>query len=114
MWSLDPTKCALLVIDMQNAYASPGGYIDLAGFDISGARVLLAEDHPTNQKVVQLVLDSVGIDPVIVENGKADPTERVLEAGTGLLAEKGYEGFTLAEVSRRAGVSIGSLSTAAI
>jgi signal transduction histidine kinase/ActR/RegA family two-component response regulator len=40
------------------------------GFDISGARVLLAEDHPTNQKVVQLVLDSVGIDPVIVENGR--------------------------------------------
>jgi len=39
-------------------------------FDISGARVLLAEDHPTNQKVVQLVLDSVGIDPVIVENGR--------------------------------------------
>lgn len=38
-------------------------------FDIAGARVLLAEDHPTNQKVVQLVLDSVGIDPVIVENG---------------------------------------------
>jgi signal transduction histidine kinase/CheY-like chemotaxis protein len=39
-------------------------------FDISGARVLLAEDHPTNQKVVQLVLDSVGVDPVIVENGR--------------------------------------------
>ena len=39
------------------------------GFDISGAQVLLAEDHPTNQKVVQLVLDSVGIDPLIVENG---------------------------------------------
>jgi signal transduction histidine kinase/CheY-like chemotaxis protein len=38
-------------------------------FDISGARVLLAEDHPTNQKVVQLVLDSVGIEPVIVDNG---------------------------------------------
>ena len=38
-------------------------------FDIAGARVLLAEDHPTNQKVVQLVLDSVGVDPTIVENG---------------------------------------------
>ncbi|WP_293898297.1 ATP-binding protein [Phenylobacterium sp.] len=38
-------------------------------FDISGARVLLAEDHPTNQKVVQLVLGSVGVEPVIVENG---------------------------------------------
>jgi CheY-like chemotaxis protein len=37
--------------------------------DIADARVLLAEDHPTNQKVVQLVLDSVGVEPVIVENG---------------------------------------------
>jgi signal transduction histidine kinase/ActR/RegA family two-component response regulator len=37
--------------------------------DISGARVLLAEDHPTNQKVVQLILESVGVTPVIVENG---------------------------------------------
>ncbi|MBX3481895.1 ATP-binding protein [Phenylobacterium sp.] len=42
---------------------------EVEAFDISGARILLAEDHPTNQKVVQLVLDSVGIAPVIVENG---------------------------------------------
>ncbi|MDB5425761.1 MAG: integral rane sensor hybrid histidine kinase [Phenylobacterium sp.] len=37
--------------------------------DIAGCRVLLAEDHPTNQKVVQLILDSVGVEPVIVDNG---------------------------------------------
>jgi ureidoacrylate peracid hydrolase len=30
-------ETAVIVIDMQNAYASPGGYLDLAGFDISGA-----------------------------------------------------------------------------
>ena len=30
-------ETAIVVIDMQNAYASPGGYVDLAGFDISGA-----------------------------------------------------------------------------
>ena len=35
--------------------------------------------------------------------------ERVLQAATSLLAEKGYDGFTLAEVSERAGVSIGSI-----
>lgn len=34
---LDAARSALIVVDMQNAYASPGGYLDLAGFDISGA-----------------------------------------------------------------------------
>jgi AcrR family transcriptional regulator len=35
--------------------------------------------------------------------------ERVLEAGARLLEEDGYEAFTLAEVSQRAGVSIGAI-----
>lgn len=30
-------ETAIVVIDMQNAYASPGGYVDQAGFDISGS-----------------------------------------------------------------------------
>src|SRR5258705_1932285 len=32
-----PAETALIIVDMQNAYASPGGYLDIAGFDISGA-----------------------------------------------------------------------------
>ena len=40
------------------------------GFDLSGCRILLAEDHPTNQKVVQLILQSVNVEPEIVENGQ--------------------------------------------
>lgn len=35
--ALNPQRAALVVVDVQNAYASPGGYLDLAGFDISGA-----------------------------------------------------------------------------
>jgi AcrR family transcriptional regulator len=35
--------------------------------------------------------------------------ERVLEAGQQLLEDAGWEGFTVQEVSRRAGVSIGSI-----
>jgi len=35
--------------------------------------------------------------------------DRVLEAGADLLREAGFEGFTLQEVSRRAGVSIGAI-----
>ena len=38
--------------------------------DIAGCRVLVAEDHPTNQKVVELILESVGVVPTIVENGQ--------------------------------------------
>ncbi|WP_372782702.1 ATP-binding protein [Phenylobacterium sp.] len=38
--------------------------------DIAGCRVLVAEDHPTNQKVVELILESVGVAPTIVENGQ--------------------------------------------
>ena len=30
-----PEQTALIVVDMQNAYATPGGYLDLAGFDVS-------------------------------------------------------------------------------
>jgi AcrR family transcriptional regulator len=35
--------------------------------------------------------------------------ERVLKAGERVLTEKGYEGFTIAEVSRKAKVSVGSV-----
>ncbi|HEY2658763.1 MAG TPA: ATP-binding protein [Caulobacteraceae bacterium] len=39
------------------------------GFSLDGCRILLAEDHPTNQKVIQLILDTFGVDLDIVENG---------------------------------------------
>ena len=38
-------------------------------FSFAGRRVLLAEDHPTNQKVIQLILDAMGIELETVENG---------------------------------------------
>ncbi len=36
---------------------------------LDGMRVLLAEDHPTNRRVVELILQSAGVDLVCVENG---------------------------------------------
>jgi signal transduction histidine kinase/CheY-like chemotaxis protein len=39
------------------------------GLSFEGRRVLLAEDHPTNQKVIQLILDTVGVQLEVVENG---------------------------------------------
>jgi ureidoacrylate peracid hydrolase len=36
-------ETALIVVDMQNAYASKGGYLDLAGFDIGGAAAVIEQ-----------------------------------------------------------------------
>lgn len=70
---IDPKATALLVVDMQNAYASPGGYLDLAGFDIEGAAgviekiALLVET--ARQSGVTVVFFRNGWDPDYVEAG---------------------------------------------
>ena len=38
----EPAQTALVVIDMQNGYLSKGGYLDLAGFDVSGSPPVIA------------------------------------------------------------------------
>jgi len=40
--SIDPAETAVVVVDIQNAYSTEGGYVDLAGFDIAGARATVA------------------------------------------------------------------------
>jgi len=48
--------------------ADSGGGRPLSGRD-DPLRILLAEDHPTNQKVVELILAPYGVEITIVENG---------------------------------------------
>lgn len=55
---------AVVVIDMQNAYASEGGYVDLAGFDIAGAAGTIGN--------IATVLDTArraGVQVVYLQNG---------------------------------------------
>ena len=47
--------------------AEPSAY---AGPSMAQLRVLLAEDHPTNQRVAQLILEPTGVDLTIVDNGR--------------------------------------------
>lgn len=71
---VSPADTAVVVIDMQNAYASEGGYVDLAGFDIAGAAEVVG-------RIVQ-VLDtarSAEMPVIYLQNGW-DP--EYLEAGT--------------------------------
>ena len=41
--SLELERTALIVVDMQNAFASPGGMLDLAGIDVTPARDAVAK-----------------------------------------------------------------------
>ncbi len=43
--ALPPAQSALIVVDMQNAYATEGGYLDLAGFDVSATQPVIARIH---------------------------------------------------------------------
>ena len=61
---LAPHETAVVVIDMQNAYASEGGYVDLAGFDIAGAAGTIGK--------IATVLDTAraaGVQVVYLQNG---------------------------------------------
>ncbi|CAN5544085.1 pyrimidine utilization protein B [soil metagenome] len=70
---LSPHDTAVVVIDMQNAYASPGGYVDLAGFDIAGAAGCIEKIatvlRTARSAGVQIIYLQNGWDPDYVEAG---------------------------------------------
>ena len=70
---LAPEQTALIVIDMQNAYTSKGGYLDLAGFDVSATESVVQNI----QKAVDAAHAS-GIQVIYFKNGWDD---QYVEAG---------------------------------
>jgi ureidoacrylate peracid hydrolase len=66
-------ETAVVVVDMQNAYASSGGYVDLAGFDIAGAAGTIGQIAKVLETAraagVQVVFLQNGWDPDYVEAG---------------------------------------------
>ena len=73
--ALPPTQSALIVVDMQNAYATEGGYLDLAGFDVSATKPVIAKIHQAVTAAraagVQIIWFQNGWDDQYVEAGDA-------------------------------------------
>jgi ureidoacrylate peracid hydrolase len=71
--TLNVAETAVIVVDMQNAYASRDGYVDLAGFDISGAAAVIGRIGRTLNAArtsgIQVVYLQNGWDPAYVEAG---------------------------------------------
>lgn len=57
-------QTALIVVDMQNAYASQGGYLDLAGFDVSATKPVIE-----NIKIAVAAAREAGMLIVWFQNG---------------------------------------------
>ena len=70
---LAPEQTALIVIDMQNAYTSLGGYLDLAGFDVSATQPVVAN-------IIKSIdaAHAAGIQVIYFQNGWDD---QYIEAG---------------------------------
>jgi ureidoacrylate peracid hydrolase len=71
---LKPSETAVIVVDIQNAYASAGGYLDIAGFDVSGAPPAIAQT-----KLALEAARAAGLTVIFFQNGW-DPD--YVEAGT--------------------------------
>ncbi|MEW5287793.1 MULTISPECIES: pyrimidine utilization protein B [Erwinia] len=68
-----PEQTALIVVDMQNAYASIGGYLDLAGFDVSATRPVIDKIN-----IAVTAARKAGIQIIWFQNGW---DEQYVEAG---------------------------------
>ena len=72
--SFRPRETALIVVDMQNAYASPGGYIDIQGFDVSGAKLVI-------ERILRVIATARALgSPIIFFQNGWEPARH--EAGT--------------------------------
>ena len=74
--SIDPTRSAVLVVDMENDFAAQGGMFDRAGVDISGAQKaippiakVLAAARQAGLKIVYL---KMGYRPDLSDLGSND------------------------------------------
>lgn len=62
--AIKPSETALIVVDMQNAYACIGGYLDLAGFDVSATGSVIENINTAIE-----VSRRAGIQIVFLQNG---------------------------------------------
>lgn len=96
---IDTAQAALLVIDMQNDFGSPGGMFDLAGIDISGIRRAI---EPTarviasaRQSGIPVIYVKMGFHPDLSDAGAPGTPNRIkhvrLLAGRSVTAPDGTE-----------------------
>ena len=75
-------ETALVVVDMQNAYATVGGYVDVAGFSVEGARGAIVQTKSAVEAA-----RAAGIPVIYFQNGWDPRLCRGRDAGLAKLAQ---------------------------
>src|ERR1700688_899183 len=85
---IDPTRTAVIVVDMQNDFGSKGGMFDRAGIDISGIQKAVA---PTARVLafarragIKIVYLKMGYRPDLSDLGAPDAPNRVRHLALGV------------------------------
>ena len=90
--SCDLDRTALIVVDMQNAFASPGGMLDLAGIDVSPARDVIANAAMVVEAArgarVPVVYLTIGYPPDLSTAGGVDSPNPQKELALCLMRER--------------------------
>ena len=100
--ALPCNQTALIVIDMQNAYATQGGYLDLAGFDVSPTGAVIDNINraitSARQAGMQIIFFQNGWDPHYVEaGGPGSPNFHKSNALKTMRKQPEYQGKLLAK-----------------
>ena len=82
---IDPTRTALIVVDMQNDFGSKGGMFDRAGIDISGIQAAIA---PTGRAIeaarrsgIPVIYLKMGFQADLSDAGAPDSPNRIKHQG---------------------------------
>lgn len=90
--SLDLDRTAVVVVDMQNAFASPGGMLDLAGIDVRPVRDAVANARLVCEAAraagVPIVYLTIGYPPDQSTAGGPDSPNPQKELALGLMRER--------------------------
>jgi ureidoacrylate peracid hydrolase len=89
---IDLSMTAVIVVDMQNAFVSRGGYWELAGWDISAARKIIRPCREivgaARQKGIKVIYLQMGFRPDLADIGSSDSPNRRKSKGLALLHQR--------------------------
>jgi ureidoacrylate peracid hydrolase len=85
--SINPSATAIIVVDMQNAFARKGGYFDLIGFDISATEKIIGSCKEIitrgREKGMKIIYLQMEFDPDLSDSGgPSSPRGRKSRAST--------------------------------